>query len=62
MTPDIGLGKGATLVPGTVELLHHKEEYQWRSEGLQALPEISSWWELIVVLEGALLVCKILAV
>ena len=28
MTPDIGLGKGATLVPGTVELLNHKEEYQ----------------------------------
>jgi hypothetical protein len=40
-TPHINLGKGATLVPSTVKLLHREKERknQWGSRGLQAWPE-----------------------
>jgi hypothetical protein len=37
-TPHINQGKGATLVPSTVKLLHREKERenQWGSRGLQA--------------------------
>ena len=40
-TPHINLGKGATLVPSTVKLLHREKERknQWGSRGLQDWPE-----------------------
>ena len=40
-TPHINEGKGATLVPSTVKLLHREMERknQWGSGGLQAWPE-----------------------
>jgi hypothetical protein len=43
-TPHINQGKGATLVPSTVKLLHRKKERknQWGSGGLQAWPETGS--------------------
>jgi hypothetical protein len=44
ITPHINLGKGATLVPSTVKLLHRKKERKnrWGSRGLQAWPETGS--------------------
>ena len=44
-TPHNNKGKGATLVPSAVKLLHRKEERknQWGSGGLQAWPETGSW-------------------
>jgi hypothetical protein len=43
-TPHINQGKGATLVPSTVTLLHREKERknQWGSRGLQAWPETGS--------------------
>jgi len=43
-TPHINEGKGATLVPSTVKLLHQEKERknQWGSGGLQAWPETGS--------------------
>jgi len=43
-TPHINKGKGATLVPSTVKLLHREKERknQWGLRGLQAWPEIGS--------------------
>ena len=43
-TPHINQGKGATLVPSTVKLLHHEKERknQLGSEGWQAWPETGS--------------------
>jgi len=43
VTPHIN-GKGATLVPSTVKLLHCEKEKknQWGSRGLQAWPETGS--------------------
>jgi len=43
-TPHINEGKGVTLVPSTVKLLHRKKERenQWGSRGLQAWPETGS--------------------
>jgi hypothetical protein len=42
-----------TLLPGTIDLLHHKENYRWGSGGSQARPETVSWWELILLLESS---------
>jgi hypothetical protein len=43
-TPHIIEGKGATMVPSTVKLLHREKERknQWGSGGLQAWPETGS--------------------
>ena len=43
-TPHINKGKGVTLVPSIVKLLHRKKERknQWGSGGLQAWPETGS--------------------
>jgi hypothetical protein len=43
-TPHIRKGKGATLIPSTVKLLHREKERknQWGSGGLQAWPETGS--------------------
>jgi len=40
----LNLGKGATLVPSTVKLLHRRKERknQWELRGLQAWPETGS--------------------
>jgi len=41
-TPHIYEGKGATLVPSTVKLLHRERKNQWGLGRLQAWPETSS--------------------
>jgi hypothetical protein len=43
-TPNINQGKGATLVPSALKLLHREKERknQWGSGGLQAWPETGS--------------------
>jgi len=41
-TPHINYGKGATLVPSTVKLLHREKERKKLSRGLQAWPETGS--------------------
>jgi hypothetical protein len=60
-TPHIIWRKGAISALGTINLLHHQEEDQWGSGGLQAWPETGSWWELIIVLESLRLVRTSLA-
>ena len=52
-TPHSNKGKGATLVPSTVKLLHREKgrKNQWGLGGMQAWPENDNWWEVITVLE-----------